>query len=471
MDSNAFSASHIIAFVRPWDVEFFRELIEDLRSKYPGENSPCVRYLTFWKETEKRLLSRVGEHDEVIFLPDRLKRLRLSPEDINRLAEKERHFVAQGMTPLKTMMESERFAPRDGQAAEIFMWKMFAVLDELVPANSVLLSNQPDHVVYWIACDLCNVRHGRFFGFCMVGRPSGYTQCLRNASEPWIINEPGAEHFEMVDKQREDIASGVLPSFMAKRNPYPRFRDKYAVIRSRVDEIASGNYFMSWQNLAAPLFRRGRELRWKVAGSGVKHWSIDEIKRPFVYFPLHLEPEASTLVWAPYFKHQDVVIEWIAKSLPAGVDLVLKENPKMWGDREHRFYRNAARLPGVKWIEPKTASQDLVMRSQAVVTITGTVAIEAMALGKPVAVLGHPPYSYIIGSLPKIERPSEMGRRIGQLLDSKVDDGNFKIEFATFVANLIPKPFNTPREDETSPYPVHVYYEEHGVHVLKALGW
>lgn len=468
---NRYHPDWIVAFVRPWDADFFRRMANRLAQDYEdcGMSRPRIRILTFWNETRKRLQGDGALDHEVVFLPDKMKKVKLDDSKRAVLAQAERDLLDRGMSPLKTMMEAERFAPGDGVEAEKFMWRMFVVLNELIPDGSVVLSNQPDHVCYWLACELCNAKGGRYFGFCISGRPSGHTQVLKNACEPWNLALPEVEHYEMVDKQISEIKADVLPSYMYKANPYPGLSKKVSIIRSRINEAVSGNYFMSWRVLPMPIKYRARELSWKLLGPGVRSWNIDELEQPFVYFPLHLEPEASTLVWAPYFKYQGVVLEWLAKSLPAGVDLVVKENPKMWGQRPRSFYSTAARLPGVKWIEPRTSSRDLILASDAVVTITGTVAIESMALGRPVAILGNPPYSYTLKSLPRFKCPEDIPGGLQALLKSTVDTEAFRDEYARYIANLISEPFNETRTVSGTPYPIYSFKEAHAAHVIRLL--
>ncbi len=64
-------------------------------------------------------------------------------------------------------------------------------------------------------------------------------------------------------------------------------------------------------------------------------------KKNFIYFPLHYEPERILLIDAPFYDNQIAVITNIAKSLPVGYSLVLKEHPfmKTLGWRSISFYK------------------------------------------------------------------------------------------------------------------------------------
>ena len=54
----------------------------------------------------------------------------------------------------------------------------------------------------------------------------------------------------------------------------------------------------------------------------------DDLQKPFVYFGLHAQPEASTSAQGGFFSNQMNAIEAIRKILPAGWWICIKENPK-----------------------------------------------------------------------------------------------------------------------------------------------
>lgn len=107
----------------------------------------------------------------------------------------------------------------------------------------------------------------------------------------------------------------------------------------------------------------------------------------FVLFAMHFQPEQSTLVGGIFHANQIALAESIAKSLPLGWMLVIKEHPKGRGSRPAWQYRHLTSYPNVIFSDAPT--RELLGRAGAVVTITGTIAIEAMALDRPAVVLGQ----------------------------------------------------------------------------------
>jgi hypothetical protein len=114
----------------------------------------------------------------------------------------------------------------------------------------------------------------------------------------------------------------------------------------------------------------------------------------FFLFPLHVQPEASTLVLATYFCDQLNTIKNIAFSLPFPYKLYVKEHPMVGGDRPRGFYRELKQIPNVVLIHPRENVENLIKKSQGVITLTSTIGLEAALAGKPVYVLGNVFYSY-----------------------------------------------------------------------------
>jgi hypothetical protein len=111
-----------------------------------------------------------------------------------------------------------------------------------------------------------------------------------------------------------------------------------------------------------------------------------------VFFALHFQPEQSTLVGGIYYANQVSLIESLAKSLPLDYTLVIKEHPAGRGARPAWQYRHLASFPNVIFCD--APSKSIAAQVAAVVTINGTIGLEAMALDKPTIVLGRSFFDY-----------------------------------------------------------------------------
>jgi len=111
--------------------------------------------------------------------------------------------------------------------------------------------------------------------------------------------------------------------------------------------------------------------------------------KPFVFFPLHTEPEAALQTMSPEYFYQHAAIAAISRDLPAGFKLVVKDTPYSLGRRPSNFYDQIRDLKNVILLETLEPGLEIVRRAAAVVTINGTAGFEAAVLGKPVICFGR----------------------------------------------------------------------------------
>lgn len=114
----------------------------------------------------------------------------------------------------------------------------------------------------------------------------------------------------------------------------------------------------------------------------------------FVYYPLHVDPEASTMVLSPYHTNQIAIIENLAKSLPSDLVLVVKEHIPMIGLRPKGFYKKIKSFPRVFLVDPNIDQFNLIKKSELIVSITGTSPFEGLLLRKKSIILSNlPPFT------------------------------------------------------------------------------
>ncbi|MGA8028863.1 MAG: hypothetical protein WB992_17110 [Bryobacteraceae bacterium] len=113
-----------------------------------------------------------------------------------------------------------------------------------------------------------------------------------------------------------------------------------------------------------------------------------------VYFPLHVQPEYTTDVRAPFLTNQPALIDAIAKSVPIGYRVVVKEHPGMKGLRRSSYYRQFSKSYNVDLVSPSVDGHDLILGSDVNLTISGTTAWESILYEKPVIAFARLCYSY-----------------------------------------------------------------------------
>jgi hypothetical protein len=148
-------------------------------------------------------------------------------------------------------------------------------------------------------------------------------------------------------------------------------------------------------------------------------WDQWDKECDYIYFPLHCQPEASTMTLSPFYLNQPSVIENIAKSLPGGIRVIVKEHPEMIGKRGLEYYRRLQRIVNVDVVSPVENSFELTKKAKLIVTITGTVGFEGLMLKKPVITLGDTLFNKcsLVRQLKDVA-PTQWNKHIKEMIDN-----------------------------------------------------
>lgn len=120
----------------------------------------------------------------------------------------------------------------------------------------------------------------------------------------------------------------------------------------------------------------------------------------FVSYFLHTQPEHNVDALAFEYMDQVALLRNIVACLPAGMRLVVKEHFTDGGRRSKLFYQELVSIPNTVLVHHGVDTSDVIRRSSVIVTLTGTVALEAICLGIPAIVLGHIYYRHFRGAYP-----------------------------------------------------------------------
>ncbi|WP_414014615.1 hypothetical protein [Limnohabitans sp.] len=205
-------------------------------------------------------------------------------------------------------------------------------------------------------------QHGRYEG---VVRPSDKPALKSNASK-----------FARIDRL-----------FVAIRG-YLDFRNSVAATDNHVPDPLRRLYFTAWQNPKQA--RRTRDFfKWRYVHEA------DLPSMRYVFFPLHTEPEVSLLVYGRPYVNQIEIVRMLAMSLPIDMVLIVKEHPWMVGKRSLGAYQKMLDIPRVRFADPALEARTLVKQADLVAVVTGSIALEAAMLDKPVITFGDCPYNLL----------------------------------------------------------------------------
>ena len=147
-----------------------------------------------------------------------------------------------------------------------------------------------------------------------------------------------------------------------------------------------------------------------------------KLNEKFIFFPMSLDMERSTLIDAPYHTNQIEVIHSIAKSIPANQKLYVKEHPSQFlrGWRSISNYNDIINIPNVTLIHPDFPSEKLYQNCSLVITIGGTAGYEAALYEKPSIIFNDLRYS-ILPSVHRLRSFEELPSVINDSINTKVN--------------------------------------------------
>ncbi len=126
----------------------------------------------------------------------------------------------------------------------------------------------------------------------------------------------------------------------------------------------------------------------------------------FVLFTLNQEPERSILIATPFYTNQLEVIRHVAKSLPPGYKLYVKEHfsqvLREW--RKISYYKEILEIPNVRLYHPSVNIEKFYEKSSLVISIGGTTPFQAAFFQKPSIIVADLGYTV----LPSIQRLSSL---------------------------------------------------------------
>ena len=161
----------------------------------------------------------------------------------------------------------------------------------------------------------------------------------------------------------------------------------------------------------------------------------------YIYFPLHIDQERTSLLETPFYTDQITFIKNIAKSLPPKYTLFVKEHPtqsmRHW--RNKNWYKEVMNIPNVVLIHPDVSSKKLIKNCSLVITLSGTAALEAAFHQKASITFIDADYT-ILSSIKHVKSIEELPKSIRDSLkiEVKLDELDRYVSVmndATFIFN------------------------------------
>lgn len=294
----------------------------------------------------------------------------------------------------------------------------FVELFESHRFDSIVYENVSNAFIH-VACEVALRRGARFVGF-LPSRLPGRTDVLDRV---WSRNSQTQKVFEEflsggreIDSETREFVSEYIENFEGKEPDYMTGHSFEAPLLKR--------YFSS----ALPLKRMLRSMKYRLIHGDDARYAFQqanpyigfpeqfarealrqtkayvlarslyradvELNVPYFVYALQFHPESSTSVDSPAFLDEWHNIEGVSQNMPFGYTLYVKDHRHAAGRQSLEFYAKVAKLPNVQLVSPYYPPKKLMRKARAVVCTTSTMGFEALVLGRPVFVLGHPFYDF-----------------------------------------------------------------------------
>jgi len=117
--------------------------------------------------------------------------------------------------------------------------------------------------------------------------------------------------------------------------------------------------------------------------------------KKFVIYTLHKQPEASIDVVGRYYDDQYLNIFNVWRFIPDDWYIVVKEHNNAIGDRGYKFFKKIKKLRNLVLINENENSHQLIEKSQAIFSVSGSIAYEAALMNKPAFVFSNIFFAHI----------------------------------------------------------------------------
>ena len=241
---------------------------------------------------------------------------------------------------------------------------------------------------------------------------------LRDVPSTWINWSPLREHMflypdenisrnglgkirdinELFEDEVKD-ATSYITAFRYNRDMYLHHRDLHLVVKPGAVVRPLQELYRKYRVNHGQEPRKVLRLYWRTLQMQLERLYYDASLskninggESFFFFPLHFPRESQLTIRAPHCQNQEAIVAMVARSLPTGYQLYVKEHPNHIGEIPHRVIKQISNMKDVVLLHPRTHSHELIQKSSGTVVINSTVGFESILYQKPVVVLGKPFY-------------------------------------------------------------------------------
>lgn len=278
---------------------------------------------------------------------------------------------------------------------------------------------------------------------------------LRNYLERFSLYQQFSKDIELPKVSKLEKLKASFSFFLQKNKNYKNHYENYG--KNRLNVLIKGS-------------ATSNHLRKKKLNHFINRNFIHRIDNntPFIYFPLHFEPERNLLITNSFYSNQLQVLTNIVKSLPVDYQLYVKDHPKMktLGWRKISYYKQIMELPNVKLLHPSISPVEILKNCSLVIAISGSAAMEAAFYEKPSIVFSDTEM-LTFSSIYKLKNINELPNAIRTSLKKKVDPNELSSYLDFLIKNSFQGDMQKFEEEFGKQFPYLGYLKESLIAVKK----
>jgi len=355
-----------------------------------------------------------------------------SPERILNLAEIDKSYCSQSIERMEAhsritasqMIINDRLLSGDcGEKALGYLGGVFRSVSKFITDNRIdIVFSEATWAYEMSVCAACSASGADFIVPHTVRIPSGRFAFFRGIFQDELIRNGRSGRVLPMPSRFQAEKGYIPPALISKRHFLSFFSHMYRFIRgSAKDETEQTVFQLAGERLM-------RAFNGRMAGFDRMPAKPDG---DYVLLPLHISPESSLDVLGGMWNNQQELIRCIARSLPHGVKLAVREHPAGIGRRDFRFFSETASIYNVVNVSPYSDNAGLIKNAKAVISVSGSACYEAAFVGVGSVVFSDVFFS----SLPTVFRcrsAEDIGRVLKEAMNARPD----RHALAEFLADI-----------------------------------
>jgi hypothetical protein len=284
-----------------------------------------------------------------------------------------------------------------------FLIFVFVRLKSFYRDNSIdVIFGETTHAAEALGAELASMFKVRHYHICQLTIPGNrfsFFEGFSISTPVEVTKSDGLLGRNWLIYAKDILNQNIKPATYDFFTHTPRF--KFEFITKFYKHLISFNLFKKGDQTAITLlpivwYQLRRILNYNLEKLFIKFYEADITDDYLLYF-IQRQPEATIDLYAGYFANQLEVVKNISRICPLTHDLFIKLHPNGMGELSFFDLYRLSKLPRVKIIKYTEDSLSLIRKSKCIITISGTIGMEASIIGKPVLLMSDVYYKRLNG--------------------------------------------------------------------------